>query len=619
MKNKLLSGAFWMSFGSIMSRVLGIVYIIPWLMMIGTTQDQNQAQAIFNAAYTPYALFISLGTAGFPTSIARQVAYYNSQNRFKNSVRIFKYGLFFMFLTGLACGIALYLAAPAIASSSAVVSPSDTIIAIRVLVPTLIILPPMSFIRGFFQGNSDMKPFGVSQLWEQFMRVLFMLGATYVVIKVLNQSYIHAVNWSTFATFVGTIASYLYLLNYARKKMPAYRDLYLKSLPLEKTPIVSLFKEILHDALPFVFIGSGITLLQFIDQISFKPIVVNLTGMPALTAQNLYTYFSANPNKITTVVVSLTIAVSETTLPLLVSHYNSGDRKKISQVIAQNFELMFVTLMPVVIILTVLASEVNGIFFHFSKLGASLLACAVIASIAQALFTDFFTLIQSMRKHRMAIKLLLAGIVMKLTLQVPMLYFFNAYGAIFATFISFSLISLFVYIYLRRNFLQRSDMKNMLGILLINLFLLVTAFVLNSALSETFSFETKVSAFIYCVVFGGSLMLMYVVLLSKLGLLKAIFGFDLPHKKFDIFARVAQSQTDNDSVSPMKTPFVNENGSYDEDDNPEPKEQPLQRTQAKEMQQAEEQSDPEAQSDQEAQNTDHPDEPLSRRAKYHRY
>ena len=58
MKNKLLSGTFWMMLGSILSRILGIIYLIPWLMMIGSPSDQNAAQAIFNAAYTPYALFL---------------------------------------------------------------------------------------------------------------------------------------------------------------------------------------------------------------------------------------------------------------------------------------------------------------------------------------------------------------------------------------------------------------------------------------------------------------------------------------------------------------------------------------------------------------------------------
>ena len=41
MKNKLLSGAFWMMLGSILSRILGIVYLIPWLIMMGNPQHQK--------------------------------------------------------------------------------------------------------------------------------------------------------------------------------------------------------------------------------------------------------------------------------------------------------------------------------------------------------------------------------------------------------------------------------------------------------------------------------------------------------------------------------------------------------------------------------------------------
>ena len=77
--------------------------------MIGSPSDQNAAQAIFNAAYTPYALFLSLGVAGFPTAIARQVAEYNGQNRFKDSVHVFKYGMLFMLFTGSLCGLLLYI------------------------------------------------------------------------------------------------------------------------------------------------------------------------------------------------------------------------------------------------------------------------------------------------------------------------------------------------------------------------------------------------------------------------------------------------------------------------------------------------------------------------------
>ena len=122
MKKKLLSGSFWMMMGSILSRVLGIIYLIPWLMMMGSLEQRNAAQAIFNSAYTPYALFLVLSQSGFPSSIARQIAEYNSENKFRNSLRVFKYGMIVMIGMGLISGVIFWVAAPWIAATSPVVS-----------------------------------------------------------------------------------------------------------------------------------------------------------------------------------------------------------------------------------------------------------------------------------------------------------------------------------------------------------------------------------------------------------------------------------------------------------------------------------------------------------------
>ena len=188
MKKKLLSGSFWMMMGSILSRVLGIIYLIPWLMMMGSLEQRNAAQAIFNSAYTPYALFLVLSQSGFPSSIARQIAEYNSENKFRNSLRVFKYGMIVMIGMGLISGIIFWVAAPWIAATSPVVSVQATTVTIRCCVPALVILPPMSLIRGFFQGNQDMQPYGISQLWEQLMRVIFIIATTFVIMEVFHGS-----------------------------------------------------------------------------------------------------------------------------------------------------------------------------------------------------------------------------------------------------------------------------------------------------------------------------------------------------------------------------------------------------------------------------------------------
>ena len=521
MKKKLLSGSFWMMLGSILSRVLGIIYLIPWLMMMGSLSQRNAAQAIFNSAYTPYALFLVLSQSGFPSSIARQVAEYNSENKFRNSLRVFKYGMVVMLTMGIVSGIIFWIAAPWIAATSPVVSVAATTVTIRCCVPALVILPPMSLIRGFFQGNSDMQPYGISQLWEQFTRVVFIIVSTYLVMEVFHQSFLKAVNYSTFAAFVGAIFSLLYLLYHGFKKQNEFKEMYLSSLPADNNHIPMIFKDIIHDAIPFVVIGSAITIFQFIDQMTFKTISVNLMDMPLDMAQNLFTYFSANPNKITAVVISLTTAISETSLPLLAQKQS---RKETGNVLSQNIELNLATMIPSSLLLAILAWEVNGIFFDFQKLGAELMAFALVNSIILALFMNFFTAVQSMGYQRYAVKKFGIGVILKLTLQTPAIYFFGAFGPTLATSVAFGLVTLDVYLMLRCNYIQKGQLKYASKILKINIVLLAITFVINKIIKLFFVPQSKISSFIYCVITAGAFGIIYLVILKKTSLLNVIFG-----------------------------------------------------------------------------------------------
>ncbi|MCH4164087.1 MAG: polysaccharide biosynthesis protein, partial [Lentilactobacillus diolivorans] len=137
MNKKIMSGSFWLSFGSIFSRMLGVLYLIPWLYMIGV-DHQSGAQALNNSSYQPYALFISLATAGFPSAVARRIAMYNGQNKFLNAKRFTKLGFWVMLASGVVSGIVLYLIAPIIAKNSPVVSVKAATTSIRVLVPAIV-------------------------------------------------------------------------------------------------------------------------------------------------------------------------------------------------------------------------------------------------------------------------------------------------------------------------------------------------------------------------------------------------------------------------------------------------------------------------------------------------
>ncbi|WP_203629385.1 putative polysaccharide biosynthesis protein [Lentilactobacillus fungorum] len=529
MNKKIMSGSFWLSFGSIFSRVLGIVYLIPWLYMIGSPAHKSVAMALFNASYNPYALFIALGTAGFPSAIARRVAIYNGENRFLDSKQLAKVGSFVMLLSGILCGTILWIIAPIIAKTSPVVSTSSAVISIRVLVPAIVILPSMSSIRGWFQGNQDLKPYGVSQLWEQFIRIVFILAATYVVINVLHRSYIEAVYLSVMAAFVGAVASYLYLGIYYKRKSADYAALAAKSKPFDLTSIRKIFLMIAYESIPFVIVGSGITLSQLIDQLFFKQVMEGVQHYSAVYTQYIYTLFSANPTKITTVVVSLALAVAETTLPLLA---NSLAAKKgdIGQLIFQNMNMLLFALLPIVAILGALSYEVNGIFFSFSSLGGDYLFWNIIQSLFLGLAINGLTLLQALHYSRKAMYYLFIGLVAKLLFQPPLVILMQGFGAILSTAIGFGFVILLSYGEVRREF--HVPFGRLKVNILVNIVFFAIVIGLAYGIHKLYVPNGLITAFLFCSVFGLVTLLIYLFMANRTGLSATVFDRKIGYKYF---------------------------------------------------------------------------------------
>ena len=106
---QLLKGSAWMTFGSILSRILGAIYIIPWYAWMGPYG--NLANSLTAKSYNIYSLFIIISTAGIPGAIAKQIAKYNALNEYGVGQRLFKHGLSLMAVFGIISAACMYFLA----------------------------------------------------------------------------------------------------------------------------------------------------------------------------------------------------------------------------------------------------------------------------------------------------------------------------------------------------------------------------------------------------------------------------------------------------------------------------------------------------------------------------
>ena len=107
MSSKFLKGAFILTFGSVLSKVLGLFYVIPFEAMVGSTGG-----TLYQYGYIPYTIFLSFATAGMPLAVSKFISKYNALEEYAVGRKLFRSGLLLMLITGFLSFIILYSVAP---------------------------------------------------------------------------------------------------------------------------------------------------------------------------------------------------------------------------------------------------------------------------------------------------------------------------------------------------------------------------------------------------------------------------------------------------------------------------------------------------------------------------
>ena len=431
MSSKLLRGTFILTLGTMISKVLGLFYVIPFDAIVG-----KEGTTLYQYSYVPYTIFISLATAGIPLAISKFISKYNALEEYAVGRKLFKSGLIIMMATGVVSFLILYFSAPIlgdmiIKDKDQVTKVEDVITVIRAVSFALIVVPFMSLIRGYFQGHQSMGPSAVSQVVEQIVRIVFLLAGAYIVLYVLKGSIAEAVSMATFAAFVGAIGSLAVLLWYWYKRKPFLDELLLHDKGTMDISLKDMYKEILLYAAPFVFVGIANPLFQFIDQITFNRAMVGI-GLAkesdfAFSALNFYSH------KLVIIPVSLATAFSLTLVPNITRMYVERDRQGLNRELNQTFQVLLFITLPAVVGLSLLAEPVYTVFYGHDLYGTEVLRLYAPVAILFAFYSVTAAIMQGINEQRFTILSLLVGLLIKLALNIPLIQLMETKGAILAT------------------------------------------------------------------------------------------------------------------------------------------------------------------------------------------
>ncbi|OIJ12475.1 cell division protein [Anaerobacillus alkalilacustris] len=433
--SKLVRGTMVLTASIFISKILGLIYIFPFKAIVGL-----EGLALYTYGYVPYTVLLSVATLGIPLAVSKFVSKYNSLGDYETGRRLFKSGLIVMSITGLVSFLLLFLLAEPIANQ--VVdgkdlkgnSIEDVILTIRMVSVALLIVPIMSLIRGYFQGYQSMGPTAVSQVIEQIVRIIFILCLTFIIVHMMNGSVGLAVAFATFGAFVGALGGLTVLLIYWFKRKDNINKQIQESKVNHQLPLRTMYKELVSYALPLSFVGLAIPLYQLIDLMTFNNALMGV-GYDQATAEEAFGAFAQAAHKLILIPVSIATAMSLTLLPTITKSFIDNDQSLLQKQVTQTYQIILFLTLPAAVGLSILAYPAYGTLFGLEDvhIGAVVLRYYAPVSVLFSLFAVTSAILQGINQQRFAVIGLLAGLLVKLILNIYLIGNFEAIGAIYAT------------------------------------------------------------------------------------------------------------------------------------------------------------------------------------------
>ena len=446
-KNTFIQGAFIATLGIVISKILGIIYVIPFYAIIG-----DKGGALYGYAYNIYSIFLGISQAGIPLAMSRLISEYNTLGYYESKEKIFKVGKTFLNIIGVISFLILFIFAPQIAK--AIIGEikdgntiEDIVFVIRLISTAILVVPILSISRGYLQGHSIIGPTPVSQVLEQVVRVVIIVVGSFLSLKVFNLPLKVAVGTAVFAATIGALCSYIYI----RVKITKNKDILVTKSKVKEPPLtkMEIMKMLMFYAIPFIMIDLFRSIFNSVDVLTVVKSLHYDFGYATKDAETVMSVISTWGLKLNMIIISVVSGMMTSLIPNLTSSIVKKDTKDINAKINQTMQVILSISMPMTIGLSFLTPPVWNIFYGASTYGPITYRMLVFVALFTTIFTTCLTITQLLKEYKIVLTSLILGFIFKASLNVPMMHIFNSigiypfYGAITTTILGFTLSSIF--------------------------------------------------------------------------------------------------------------------------------------------------------------------------------
>lgn len=424
-KNSFIEGAFITTLAIILTKAMGLLYVIPFYTIIG-----KQGGALYSYSYNIYTIFLAISTAGIPSAISKIITEYDTLKLEEAKIRTFKITKTIILVMSIICFSVMFIFSKNIATL--IIGPldatnkiSDISFTIRCQSFAVIIVPILSISKGFIQGHKIMLPSSVSSVIEQAVRIFVILLGSYVALKILKLKLKISVGIAVSGAFFGALIALLYLKYIIRKNKKIFKiKKYKRKDKIEnKEIILKIFKY----SVPFIITSIATNIYTFTDMILIIRglLLFHYEPFDIEFIQSAITTWS---NKICAILSSISLGLSISLIPNIVSSYVKENFKEVESKLNQAIKIILVSSVPLIAGINVLSEPIWTLFYGPSHFGPIILKMLCVSVLFSNIYNITLSTLQGLNKFKIVYISTISGFLVNAFLDIPYMFLMNYFN-----------------------------------------------------------------------------------------------------------------------------------------------------------------------------------------------
>nr|MBE6544777.1 polysaccharide biosynthesis protein [Oscillospiraceae bacterium] len=397
----IISGAFSLTLSTIIVKLLGLIYKVPLASILG-----DEGMGYFNSAYTVYAFFYLLCTAGVPKALMILISEAKAKGKAIDEANIYRVAMRLFLALGISVtALFVILANPL----SRIIGNSNAAATMLAIAPSIVFISLAGVIRGYLSANMCLADIAISQIIEGVGKLVLGLVLAVSASKLELSLPVCSALTMLGVTF-GSLLGFIYLSICSKIKLSREK---LRQNKVNQAK--GVIKRIFAISVPITLSAAIMSITGIIDLTLIMRSLESI-GYTESEAAALYGNYTTLAVPMFNLAISVITPISIVFLPTFTKAKVIGDREMSASAEKSAIELTAFVSAPIVIGMTVFASEILTLLFGNSSInvGAPLLCLLAPAIVFASLLMIVNTVLEASGWVRVPVISMLIGSIAKL-------------------------------------------------------------------------------------------------------------------------------------------------------------------------------------------------------------